>query len=284
LTVVVASEHNSLICPTLSSSTTAGSCYAVSVNPGTWANENIKATSHGGLLASISSAAEQTNVTSGFAAILSTQDLWFGLHDAGVEDTWIWSDYSPSPAGSTTAGTGYANWGGGQPDNAGNEDCAGFFPVGTWNDFPCSFSRRSIVEYPMTLSSYLSGLTVFNGHRYARTSVPMNWAHANALANMLGGHLVKIEDAAEQAFLEAAYPVATAAFWIGLNDLANEGSFRWTDGTTPGFTAWSPGEPNNAGNENCTHMNSSGKWNDAACDRTSIGTPVYALIEWDSFK
>jgi hypothetical protein len=58
--------------------------------------------------------------------------------------------------------------------------------------------------------------------------------------------------------------------WIGLNDIASEGSFVWLDGEQPGFTKWNDGEPNDAGGaEDCGVLYTTGTsvamWNDADC-------------------
>ena len=56
--------------------------------------------------------------------------------------------------------------------------------------------------------------------------------------------------------------------WIGLNDIDNEGTYMWVDGTALSYTQWSPGEPSNGDgiiNEDCTSVYSNGYWNDAPC-------------------
>ena len=34
--------------------------------------------------------------------------------------------------------------------------------------------------------------------------------------------------------------------WIGYNDIDNEGTFVWDDGSTSTYTNWADGEPNDA--------------------------------------
>ncbi len=79
----------------------------------------------------------------------------------------------------------------------------------------------------------------------------------------MGGNLVTINDAAENQFLVNAFG-GSELFWIGLNDVAQEGVFKWINGEPVTYTNWNSGEPNNYGNEDYVHFNwgSSGRWND----------------------
>ena len=54
--------------------------------------------------------------------------------------------------------------------------------------------------------------------------------------------------------------------WIGLNDIDDEGTFVWADGTDSTFTYWTPGEPSNSSDdEDCTGTNGVSTWNDFDC-------------------
>ena len=58
--------------------------------------------------------------------------------------------------------------------------------------------------------------------------------------------------------------------WIGYNDIDNEGTFVWDDGSTSTYTNWADGEPNDAiGNTNCVHTYHTGEWNDGYCPGTA---------------
>ncbi|HTO09840.1 MAG TPA: C-type lectin domain-containing protein [Myxococcota bacterium] len=99
---------------------------------------------------------------------------------------------------------------------------------------------------------------------YALTPV-LSWTDAEAYATSLGGHLVVIDDQAEQDALVAQFG-GTEPFWIGLTDTQIEGTFMWVNGDPLTYTNWLPGEPNNSGGvENYGEMNwgAPGKWNDA---------------------
>src|SRR6185503_16248261 len=77
------------------------------------------------------------------------------------------------------------------------------------------------------------------------------WTASEAKAKALGGHLVTINDAAENQWVaDTFFPltgVPYASLWIGLNDVATEGQFVWASGESVTFTYWYPGEPNDAG-------------------------------------
>ncbi|MBI5418442.1 PEP-CTERM sorting domain-containing protein [Candidatus Poribacteria bacterium] len=110
------------------------------------------------------------------------------------------------------------------------------------------------------VSAFASPLT-YGGHVY--DFVPgLYWPDAEANAVAWGGHLVTINDSAEQAWLTANFGGMP---WIGINDIKTEGSFEWVSGEPVTYTNWYPGEPNDyLWGEDWGHMNweYTGKWND----------------------
>lgn len=90
----------------------------------------------------------------------------------------------------------------------------------------------------------------YNGHSYMITSAALSWTDAEAEAVAKGGHLVTVNDAAEQAFLNSTFLqgfFAARPLWIGFTDQANDGTFLWSNGEPVTYTNWAPGEPNNGG-------------------------------------
>jgi len=112
-----------------------------------------------------------------------------------------------------------------------------------------------------------------------------NWTDAQAAAVALGGNLVTVNDAAENAFLYntwggGAGGEGAQGLWIGLNDSLVEGVFAWVSGEPVGYTNWDPGEPNNLGDEDYVYIRpfSGGTWNDLANNGDYDGTR-YGVVE-----
>ena len=54
--------------------------------------------------------------------------------------------------------------------------------------------------------------------------------------------------------------------WIGLTDSNTEMTFEWIDDSELLYTNWRPGEPNEAGSEDCVEIwDVTGVWNDKSC-------------------
>ncbi|MBU1243990.1 VCBS repeat-containing protein [Myxococcota bacterium] len=100
---------------------------------------------------------------------------------------------------------------------------------------------------------------------YLFCETPRTFGEARSFCETLQGRLVIIGSEAENAFL-VAHMVGSA--FIGMSDLETEGTFLWIDGTTPTWTPWAEGEPNDSGGiEDCGGLYAdSGLWNDFDCD------------------
>ncbi len=138
-----------------------------------------------------------------------------------------------------------------------------------------------------------------NDHFYELTAVRMNWDVAESFAQSVGGHLVSITSAAEQAFIVANFLVGAndrLPVWLGINDVATEGTFVWTTGEPVTYTNWDNNEPNNLGDEDYGVINwnhaagageTKGSWNDNHVNGTvspggqfdPITLPYFAIVE-----
>lgn len=99
----------------------------------------------------------------------------------------------------------------------------------------------------------------YGGHTYhlLDTDGEKWWHEAEAEAIGLGGHLVTIDDAAEDAWVfETFAPLAVAyaasnnlpdqgtiSLWIGLSDHRVEGEYEWASGQASTYRNWAGGQP-----------------------------------------
>lgn len=135
----------------------------------------------------------------------------------------------------------------------------------TYSGYIYNANGSGAVNVPIKLyrrtTPTLTGFTSqnnYNGHSYYRSTGSMTWTAAKQACENMGGHLVTITSAAENSFIFNLWPSG----WIGFNDEAVEGQWRWVTNETVSYTNWNGGEPNNAGNEDYAQFVTGGKWND----------------------
>ncbi|MBL7981968.1 MAG: HYR domain-containing protein, partial [Flavobacteriales bacterium] len=135
------------------------------------------------------------------------------------------------------------------------------------------------VTGPPANSTYLGE---YEGRRYFLRTSATTWGAANSASMAAGGRLAIIRNAGHNAWLRTAVdnvigttPTGNARnYWIGLNDLEMEGTYRWTNGTLPTYLNWNSLEPNNSGgNEDHGEVLGSGMWN----DERSTSTRMYVI-------
>ena len=82
---------------------------------------------------------------------------------------------------------------------------------------------------------------------YERFDVNVGWDEAKAICEALGGHLVAITDADEQAAVQSLVSGAYNIYAIGCTDAEEEGAWRWVTGEELSYSNWDPQapEPNN---------------------------------------
>ncbi len=108
----------------------------------------------------------------------------------------------------------------------------------------------------------------FGGHRYEYyEGADITWTEARSYCQSMGGHLVTITSAEEQAFIESTFPGTTG--WIGA--YGDNGGWSWVTGEPfGGYMKWKSGEPNDQGGiEWCGHLWTDMTWNDL--DNEDVG-------------
>lgn len=116
----------------------------------------------------------------------------------------------------------------------------------------------------------------YNGHDYLFVTTPKTWYQAQTYCANYGApyggyHLVTINDAGEEAFLDANESNRSKTnWWIGYSDQGVEGSWIWSNGYST-YTNWYPGEPNNNGDQDCAvDRYYASQWDDQACGVSNV--------------
>ena len=127
-----------------------------------------------------------------------------------------------------------------------------------------------------------------NKNLYKVINQKKTWEEANSYCESLGGHLVVITSAEENAYIHHLLAGwANPRCWAGGTDDSLEGNWKWVSGEEWDYTNWISGQPDdNSHNENCLQLAYSvtngiwdGKWNDA--DK-NIALPF--ICEWETEK
>ncbi|XP_056439982.1 CD209 antigen-like protein B [Gadus chalcogrammus] len=108
----------------------------------------------------------------------------------------------------------------------------------------------------------LAGWQPHGGSCYFLSAEKKSWMASRQDCQDKGADLVVIHSEEEQNFINNF----CCAVWIGLTDRGSESKWKWVDGSTRKLSLWNPGEPNNAGNEDCAELIPESKtWNDISC-------------------
>ncbi|MFO1196837.1 MAG: lectin-like protein [Burkholderiaceae bacterium] len=108
----------------------------------------------------------------------------------------------------------------------------------------------------MPLQSHALGVIgsgTYGGHSYFLLE-SANWSTSETAAQALGGHLVTVNDQAENNWIYSTFAQPGNPgldLWIGLYRPA--GTWAWANGEAVSYTNWQPGQPDQV-NENYAHM------------------------------
>ena len=99
------------------------------------------------------------------------------------------------------------------------------------------------------------------------TSSGINWQDARDMCLAWRGNLATLTSLEENTLMYNTR-ITGDSCWIGLNDIENEDTFVWADGSSSTYRYWHAGRPNNLGNEDCVHTFRAPDWNDLPCTHT----------------
>ena len=232
-----------------------GKEYVLTSRSKTWVEAEAEAISKGGHLVTVNDRAEENWLRNTFG---KTQGFWIGINDAGQEGKFEWAN------GEAVT---YTNWAPGEPNDAGGDQDYGWLNYGSsrqWDDNFSGAVLRGIIEIDKDNPPEPPGGTkTYKGKKYKLTSSSKTWQQAESEAQAAGGHLVTVNDRAEENWLRNNFS-KTEGLWIGISDAKQEGKFEWANGEAVNYTNWAPGEPNDAGGfQDYGWLNYlGGKWDD----------------------
>ncbi|XP_077980176.1 C-type mannose receptor 2-like [Glandiceps talaboti] len=194
-------------------------------------------------------------------------NLWIGANNITSDGNWQWQDGSP---------VSYSNWVSRELNVSTGENCGHLLGDAKWNAEDCQTKLGFLCQQyhaPIPIDTGCkAGWESFKDHCYfVSTAATHRYAKAQKACEKTDSHLVIINNAGEQSFIEGLLIELTHNVWIGLNDIQKEGKWKWEDGSKLSkkkYSNWHTGEPNNGGgNEDCAHINinENYEWNDIAC-------------------
>lgn len=126
-------------------------------------------------------------------------------------------------------------------------------------------------------------MTAPDGSCFVFITTPVTFVDAQAACTQLNAHLAILPTAAMDDAAEAF--VGLNDTYIGLTDLATEGTFVWSDGSALVFNAWEPNEPSNGAGvyqEDCAIIAGARlgkKWDDRPCAPVpNVGGGLYSTL------
>merc|ERR1719323_2354178 len=114
----------------------------------------------------------------------------------------------------------------------------------------------------------------------------MNWYSAQEYCWSKGAYLAEIQSKEEEDLLDQ-FLLSEVAYAIGLNDIAHEGRWVWSESHTDvEYTNWKQGEPSKGVGEDCGFkaVGAGAGWHDGDCFWDNLGhfDPVHALCETEA--
>ena len=114
----------------------------------------------------------------------------------------------------------------------------------------------------------------FKGAEYAKVleSNDITWSEGRAICQSAGGDLAKITDYAIQRFLNNLGSL-DKTFWIGATDVAQVGTWLWSDNSPVVYSNWNECTCSNCNSKNCAAVkkDEEGRWTRYDCSDTQDG-------------
>ena len=203
---------------------------------------------------------------------------WIGATDSASEGTMAWSNGADWTYWNWQTSLGDCASSATPPGNSNTKNCVNIQHNrdGRWEIRECA--SDSVQKYVCMRGTSSSTIwTTIQGAEYSymkHSRCMESWQDAKALCELYGGDIGSIlhDDVTTELFDYYATQAADAIqadFWIGLNDIASEGAYKWENGDTYQWNNFRGA--NDRRNGDCVRVYQGSKeWNTEPCDSTGI--------------
>ena len=234
-------------------------------NSFTWFQARDLSIAAGGSLVTINDAGENEFVRS----VIGADEVWIGYNDASSEGDFGWVSGEASS---------YENWTCWSSNDCEPNQTGDYVRLlksnGEWGDQAGDNLEEFVMEIPCSAcqTPAISGFIYMgmnnNSKYYCSDGSDFTFAQAKNLSAAAGGHLVTINDDAENEFVRSV--IGASNVWIGYTDENSEGDFYWLNGETSSYTNWKSWAPDGGSSQNYTVLyKNGGEWNDKGSDWTT---------------
>lgn len=134
---------------------------------------------------------------------------------------------------------------------------------------PQGFVNRQVAPPPTSTPGCPPHWKSFSDKCYYFSSESLNFNETKERCSNKSSTMLIINDEDEQLWIKRQIS-GKGYFWLGLTDSAEEGIWRWVDGSLPNYTKWKPGQPDNwshghEAGEDCAGLIHEASWNDFFC-------------------
>ncbi|KAM9163688.1 macrophage mannose receptor 1-like isoform 1-T1 [Pangshura tecta] len=251
----------------------SGHCYMIHREPKIWKEALTSCKNQDGNLASLHNIAENSFIVSQLG-YQPTEELWIGLNALKIQMYFEWSDGTPVT---------YIKWLRGQPSYVKRqEDCVVMKGQdGYWAANVCEkklgyiCKRTPLPQAPREVEiidpGCQRGWKRHGFHCYLVGHTSVTFSEANKTCERSNAYLATVEDKNEQAYLISLIGLRPEKyFWIGLSDVEEPGTFKWTNGAAVLFSHWNSAMP--GGKSGCVAMGTgiaAGLWDVLSCEKTA---------------
>ncbi|XP_029935851.1 macrophage mannose receptor 1 [Myripristis murdjan] len=249
----------------------AGHCYYLERTKKMWRDALAACHKEGGDLASIHNIEEQSFIISQ-SGYLATDELWIGLNDQRNQMLFEWADRTHVT---------FTRWQTGEPSHATNhqEDCVLIRGKdGKWADHMCEKAYGYICKKKASTTPGQGaqqdanpgcklGSVRFGSYCYNIGAETKTFDEAKQACRDASSNLVDVADRYESAFLISLVGLRPEKyFWIGLSNMEDKSTFKWTVRRKVSFTHFNVGMPDRK--QGCVAMAtgvSAGLWDVVSC-------------------